>query len=144
MSHLLKDISLPASGFLDEQKKWSFDVIDKTGPTGARGASFGGSWTLLLNTFCTETASPTAGPQDQLTARKALGWAAELAKPAAAVQLSFTRSSGCAKNRPSHTHNLAPSIYRDVIRPFNTPRSLWNSDRRKWNQDRFRQRLTVF
>jgi hypothetical protein len=35
------------------------DLSAKTGPTGARGASFGGSWTLLL----TPSASPTASPK---------------------------------------------------------------------------------
>jgi hypothetical protein len=80
-------------------------LIDKNGPTGARGASFSGSWTPLL------TPSALREPLQPLVPRPAkrpkLRWAAELAKPAAAVQLSFTRSSGCAKNSPSHTHKAA-------------------------------------
>jgi hypothetical protein len=36
-----------------------------------------------------------------------LGGRQNLAKPAATVQLSFSRSSGCAKNILSHTHKAA-------------------------------------
>jgi len=45
-------------------------LIDKNGPIGARGASFGGSWTAAFNPFCTERASPTASSsQDRLNAQ---------------------------------------------------------------------------
>jgi hypothetical protein len=52
-------------------------VHDKNGPAGARGASFGGSWTLLLTPSALR--EPLQPLVSRLAKRPKLRWAAELA-----------------------------------------------------------------